>query len=171
RFNSITWAVDVDEVFALGPATIDPRTGEILHSGIVFTSGWIRSWSAGFEIYGDSPESPSSRHRSLLSGSRHSHQHGHSHAHAQHGHDGHSHFHLHSHSHSHSHSPLGDGGDGAAAEGGDSGKGGGMGVLEKLLPSLGGGGRSRHGGSGSLRYHGRGACQEVRRDNVATSIL
>ncbi|CAN0570770.1 unnamed protein product, partial [Ectocarpus sp. 12 AP-2014] len=35
RFNSITWAVDVDEVFALGPATIDPRTGEILHSGIV----------------------------------------------------------------------------------------------------------------------------------------
>jgi len=26
--------VDVDEVFALGPATIDPRTGEILHSAI-----------------------------------------------------------------------------------------------------------------------------------------
>ncbi|CAM9349125.1 unnamed protein product, partial [Scytosiphon promiscuus] len=43
RFNSITWAVDVDQVFALGPATIDPRTGEILHSGIVFTDGWIKN--------------------------------------------------------------------------------------------------------------------------------
>lgn len=66
RFNSITWAVDVDAVFALGPATIDPRTGEILHSGIVFTNGWIDSWSAGFEIYGDSPESSGSRSAFLL---------------------------------------------------------------------------------------------------------
>lgn len=64
RFNSITWAVDVNEVFAMGPATIDPRTGEILHSGIVFTNGWIKSWSASFEIYGDSPDDePSARYR------------------------------------------------------------------------------------------------------------
>lgn len=53
----------MDEVFALGPATIDPRTGEILHSGIVFTNGWIKSWSASFEIYGDSPDDePSARY-------------------------------------------------------------------------------------------------------------
>lgn len=52
RFNSITWAVDMSEVFAIGPSTIDPRTGEILHSAIVFTDGWIKSWSSSFELYG-----------------------------------------------------------------------------------------------------------------------
>ncbi|CAN0514211.1 unnamed protein product, partial [Laminaria digitata] len=62
RFNSITWAVDVDSVFAQGPSTLDPRTGEILHSGIVFTDGWIKSWSAAFEIYGDSSSTSSARH-------------------------------------------------------------------------------------------------------------
>lgn len=56
RYNSISWAVDVDEVFALGPSTIDPRSGEILHSGIVFTDGWLKVWSNMFEIYGDSSE-------------------------------------------------------------------------------------------------------------------
>lgn len=56
RYNSISWAVDVDEVFALGPATVDPRSGEILHSGIVFTDGWLNVWSRMFEIYGDSAD-------------------------------------------------------------------------------------------------------------------
>ncbi|CBN77189.1 conserved unknown protein [Ectocarpus siliculosus] len=155
RFNSITWAVDVDEVFALGPATIDPRTGEILHSGIVFTNGWIKSWSASFEIYGDSPDDePSARRRSLLNRPPDSHSHSHSHGHAHHGHHSH-------HSHPHHHAEGGGGGENERGE---------AGVLEKLLPSLGGGGR-RHGGSGSLRYHGRGECQEARMNDISMSLL
>jgi Domain of unknown function (DUF5117) len=52
RFNSITWSVDLEETFALGPSTIDPRTGEILRSNIVFTSGWLLSWLQSFEALG-----------------------------------------------------------------------------------------------------------------------
>ncbi|CAM9750393.1 unnamed protein product [Pylaiella littoralis] len=160
RFNSITWAVDVDEVFALGPATVDPRTGEILHSGIVFTNGWIKSWSAVFEVYGDSPDDGSSTRRRSLSSlphlpRQHGHHHSHSHAHHDHAHDGH-------HSHSHSRGENGGGGGG----GGDDA------LLEKLMPSLSASGsRGGHGGSGSLRYHGRGECQEARMKDISMSLL
>eukprot|EP00612_Vaucheria_litorea_P008211 CAMPEP_0171476112 /NCGR_PEP_ID=MMETSP0946-20130122/3401_1 /TAXON_ID=109269 /ORGANISM="Vaucheria litorea, Strain CCMP2940" /LENGTH=884 /DNA_ID=CAMNT_0012006321 /DNA_START=315 /DNA_END=2966 /DNA_ORIENTATION=+ len=54
RFNSITWAVDMNEIFSIGPATIDPRSGEILRSNIVFTSGWIKAWISSLEKQGDS---------------------------------------------------------------------------------------------------------------------
>jgi Domain of unknown function (DUF5117) len=52
RFSSVTWSVDLEETFALGPSTIDPRTGEILRSNIVFTSGWLLSWLQSFEALG-----------------------------------------------------------------------------------------------------------------------
>lgn len=61
RFNSITWAIDTSETFALGPSTIDPRTGEILHSAIIFTNGWISAWSKDFELFGNSPTDSSRR--------------------------------------------------------------------------------------------------------------
>eukprot|EP00903_Cladosiphon_okamuranus_P009754 g9273.t1 len=174
RFNSITWAVDVDEVFALGPATIDPRTGEILHSAIVFTNGWIKSWSAAFEIYGDSPGAgASTRHRSLSSHpptQSHSHHHGHSHPLDGHDHHDHHHHHHHHHPHPRSHSAFASGGTGDA-EGNDGGQEG-VGLLEKLLPSLDASrGGSRHGGSGSLRYHPRGECQEARMNDISLSLL
>ncbi len=44
RFNAITWAVDTDSTFAIGPSTVDPRSGEILRSSIVVTNGFIRSY-------------------------------------------------------------------------------------------------------------------------------
>jgi len=49
RFNTISWAIDTDSVFALGPSTVDPRSGEILKSNIVFTNGWLKSWLNVFE--------------------------------------------------------------------------------------------------------------------------
>lgn len=43
RFSTISWSPSLNSVFALGPSNIDPRTGEILNSNIIFTHGWIRS--------------------------------------------------------------------------------------------------------------------------------
>jgi predicted Zn-dependent protease with MMP-like domain len=43
RFNTISWSPSLGSVFALGPSSTDPRTGEILNSHIIFTHGWIRS--------------------------------------------------------------------------------------------------------------------------------
>ncbi len=44
RFNAIAWAVDTDRVFAIGPSTVDPRSGEILKSSIVLTNGFIHTY-------------------------------------------------------------------------------------------------------------------------------
>ena len=44
RYSSISWAMSLDKVYAIGPATVDPRSGEILNTDIVFTHGWVNSW-------------------------------------------------------------------------------------------------------------------------------
>lgn len=51
RYNSISWSLDLSRTFAIGPASVDPRSGEILNSDIVFTNGWLRSWF-GEEAFG-----------------------------------------------------------------------------------------------------------------------
>ncbi|KAJ8908691.1 hypothetical protein NDN08_005396 [Rhodosorus marinus] len=45
RFSSISWSADLDETFAIAPADVDPRTGEILRANIVFTHGWLNTWT------------------------------------------------------------------------------------------------------------------------------
>jgi hypothetical protein len=52
RYSTISWAVSENEVMALGPATVDPRSGEILNSDIVFTQGWVRNWMRVLEEKG-----------------------------------------------------------------------------------------------------------------------
>lgn len=49
RYSTISWSVDVDSTFALGPAVVDPRSGEILKSDIIFTHGWLKSWVSNLE--------------------------------------------------------------------------------------------------------------------------
>ncbi len=44
RFNAITWAVSTGEVMAIGPFTVDPRSGEILRANIIVTNGFIRTY-------------------------------------------------------------------------------------------------------------------------------
>lgn len=44
RYSTISWSISVNRVFAIGPSTVDPRSGEILNSDIVLSHGWIRSW-------------------------------------------------------------------------------------------------------------------------------
>lgn len=51
RFNTISWAVDLDEVFSVGIAKVDPRSGEILKSDIVMGAGWVRAWLDDYQTY------------------------------------------------------------------------------------------------------------------------
>lgn len=44
RFNTISWAIDSDNVFSMGIAKVDPRSGEILKSDIIMGAGWVRAW-------------------------------------------------------------------------------------------------------------------------------
>merc|ERR1719148_543290 len=44
RFNTISWAIDSSQVFSMGIAKVDPRSGEILKSDIVMGAGWVRAW-------------------------------------------------------------------------------------------------------------------------------
>jgi hypothetical protein len=53
RYSSISWAMSLESTYALGPSTVDPRTGEILNADIVFTDGWIRYYLADFRRRGN----------------------------------------------------------------------------------------------------------------------
>lgn len=44
RYSTISWSIDVDMTYALGLAKVDPRSGQILKSDIIVTSGWVHSW-------------------------------------------------------------------------------------------------------------------------------
>ncbi|KAL1499291.1 hypothetical protein AB1Y20_011499 [Prymnesium parvum] len=44
RYSSITWAPSVSSTYAIGPHTVDPRTGEILDADIMFAHSWVHSW-------------------------------------------------------------------------------------------------------------------------------
>jgi hypothetical protein len=49
RFASISWAISTERVYAVGPHTFDPRSGEILDADIMFAHSWVDAWISGFE--------------------------------------------------------------------------------------------------------------------------
>jgi hypothetical protein len=49
RYSTISWVIDLDTTFALGPSVVDPRSGEILKSDIIFTHGWVKHWISYLE--------------------------------------------------------------------------------------------------------------------------
>jgi hypothetical protein len=51
RYSSISWAIDTETTYALGPSVTDPRSGEILNGDIVFTHGWVHSYMASFDTW------------------------------------------------------------------------------------------------------------------------
>mmetsp|Transcript_39651 Transcript_39651/g.157687 ORF Transcript_39651/g.157687 Transcript_39651/m.157687 type:complete len:554 (-) Transcript_39651:1199-2860(-) len=53
QFSSISWSADLDETFAIAPADVDPRTGEILRAKIVFTHGWLNFWTTSYRFLRD----------------------------------------------------------------------------------------------------------------------
>jgi hypothetical protein len=46
RYSTISWTVDMDNTFALGPSIVDPRSGEILDSDIIFTNVRATRWKS-----------------------------------------------------------------------------------------------------------------------------
>jgi len=75
RYNTISWAIDLDATFALGPSTVDPRSGEILKSNIVFTNGWLKAWLSVFEKMGPNPTGEPNDRRHLHDDGDHDHNH------------------------------------------------------------------------------------------------
>ena len=49
RYASISWAISEKSIYAIGPHTIDPRTGEILDADVMFAQSWISHWLGGLE--------------------------------------------------------------------------------------------------------------------------
>ena len=41
RYSTIRWMPSISGVFAIGPSDVDPRSGEILNSDILFVSDWV----------------------------------------------------------------------------------------------------------------------------------
>lgn len=50
RYSTIRWMPSVDSIFAAGPSDVDPRSGEILNSDILFTSDWVRALTGEHEL-------------------------------------------------------------------------------------------------------------------------
>ena len=50
RYSTISWSVSTEQVFAIGPSTVDPRSGEVLNSDIVFAHGWVHSWLSQIDL-------------------------------------------------------------------------------------------------------------------------
>lgn len=89
----MSWTVNPDKTFALGPSLVDPRSGEILNSDIIFTNGWVKHWITTIETQ-DSSKDPLGLLQGMLDelleyssdedGSNHHHDHDHDHAHDDH---------------------------------------------------------------------------------------
>lgn len=55
RYSTIRWMPSLGGTFAIGPSDVDPRSGEILNSDILFTSSWVRSTAGQPSVLADSP--------------------------------------------------------------------------------------------------------------------
>jgi hypothetical protein len=67
RHSTVRWYVSIDAPFAIGPASVDPRTGEILNAQVAIPEDWSR-FSRAFIVEQAPP--PSSAH-GIAAGDRH----------------------------------------------------------------------------------------------------
>ncbi|MGH7499542.1 MAG: zinc-dependent metalloprotease [Gemmatimonadales bacterium] len=44
RYSTIRWTATNRSVYAIGPTSVDPRTGEILNADVLISAGWIQRW-------------------------------------------------------------------------------------------------------------------------------
>ena len=59
NYNTFRWITSGD-AFAMGPSRVDPRTGQILDSDILFDSDFLRYWKESFETTTPKPADPKS---------------------------------------------------------------------------------------------------------------
>ena len=62
RFSTIRWIATRQGAYAVGPSTVDPRTGEILNADILVTASVIQAWQGEYR----SLAAPTDRARALL---------------------------------------------------------------------------------------------------------
>ena len=56
RYNSISVMISAESVYAMGPSVTDPRSGEILHSDIIFAHSWFKAFvSEGHNFLANEP--------------------------------------------------------------------------------------------------------------------
>ncbi len=44
RYSTVRWTATNRAVYAIGPTSVDPRTGEILNADVLISAGWIQRW-------------------------------------------------------------------------------------------------------------------------------
>ncbi len=44
RYSTVRWTATNRSVYAIGPVSVDPRTGEILNADVLISAGWIQRW-------------------------------------------------------------------------------------------------------------------------------
>ena len=44
RYSTVRWTATNRSVYAIGPTSVDPRTGEILNADILVSASWIQTW-------------------------------------------------------------------------------------------------------------------------------
>lgn len=55
RYSSISWAVSSKQVYAVGPHTLDPRSGQILDADVMISARWIEHWAEVYGLNGPEP--------------------------------------------------------------------------------------------------------------------
>eukprot|EP00928_Gymnodinium_smaydae_P083642 TRINITY_DN66889_c2_g1_i1.p1 TRINITY_DN66889_c2_g1~~TRINITY_DN66889_c2_g1_i1.p1 ORF type:complete len:967 (+),score=144.70 TRINITY_DN66889_c2_g1_i1:102-3002(+) len=50
RYSTISWSIELSSAYALGLAKMDPRSGQILKSDIIVTSGWVSAWLGELDL-------------------------------------------------------------------------------------------------------------------------
>ncbi len=51
RYSTVRWTA-TNRIYAIGPANVDPRTGEILNADILVSAAWIQAWRGESREYG-----------------------------------------------------------------------------------------------------------------------
>jgi hypothetical protein len=44
RFSTVSWCPDLQGVYSMGVAKVDPRSGEIIKGDVIFTDGWVHAY-------------------------------------------------------------------------------------------------------------------------------
>jgi hypothetical protein len=44
RYSTVRWTATNRSVYAIGPSSVDPRTGEILNADVLIAASWIQTW-------------------------------------------------------------------------------------------------------------------------------
>jgi hypothetical protein len=56
RYSTVRWTATNRSVYAIGPSSVDPRTGEILNADVLIAASWIQTWRGESSEYLPPPQ-------------------------------------------------------------------------------------------------------------------